>query len=133
MAQDAADIARPLIAQLEAAWNAADGAAFSAPFTADADFVAIRGDYHRTREMIAHGHQAIFDTIYKGSTVRYELLQARMLADAVIVAHARSNLQAPAGPLAGQHSAIATLVLTREGESWRIAAFHNTQVATTGR
>src|ERR687893_2365 len=99
MALDVVNIARPLVAELEAAWNAADGRAFSTPFTEDADFVAIRGDYHRTREAIAHGHQAIFDTIYKGSTVRYELLHARMLADEVIIAHAQSFLQAPAGPL----------------------------------
>ncbi len=132
MAQDAVDIARPLVGELEAAWNAADGRAFGAPFTADAEFVAIRGDYHRTRETIAHGHQAIFDTIYKGSTVRYELLDARKLTDDVVVAHARSSLQAPTGPLMGHHNFMMTLVLAREGETWRIAAFHNTLVAAAG-
>ena len=132
MAQDVVNIARPLVAELEAAWNAADGRAFSTPFTEDADFVAIRGDYHRTREAIAHGHQAIFDTIYKGSTVRYELVDARMLTDDVVVAHARSSLQAPTGPLMGHHNSMMTLVLAREGETWRIAAFHNTLVATDG-
>ena len=132
MAQDAVEIARPVVAELEAAWNAADGRAFGAPFTADAEFVAIRGDYHRTRETIAQGHQAIFDTIYKGSTVRYELLDARKLTDDVVVAHARSSLQAPTGPLMGRHNSTMTLVLAREGEIWRIAAFHNTLVAAAG-
>ena len=48
-------IARDLIQQLEDGWNAADGEAFGDAFTEDADFVAIRGDYHRSREAIAKG------------------------------------------------------------------------------
>ena len=59
-----------IVKELEASWNAADGARFGLPFTEDADFVTIRGEHVRTREAIAAGHQAIFDTIYKGSVVR---------------------------------------------------------------
>ena len=62
-------IAGDLIKQLEDAWNAADDQAFGEPFTKDADFVAIRGDYHKTREAIAGGHQGIFNTIYKDSRI----------------------------------------------------------------
>ena len=62
-------IACGLINQLEDSWNAADGEAFGEAFTEDADFVAIRGDYHQRREAIARGHHAIFNSIYKGSRV----------------------------------------------------------------
>ena len=91
--------------------------------------MAIRGDHHRTREAIAHGHRAIFDTIYRGSKVRYELAQARRLTDDVILAHNAATLDAPSGPLAGTHQATATLVLVRTPDGWRIAAFHNTLVS----
>lgn len=87
--------------RLETAWNAADGAAFAAPFTPDADFVAIRGDLHTGAEAIAAGHQAIFDSIYAGSTLEYAVLQARELGEGVIVGHVRGTLNAPTGPLAG--------------------------------
>jgi hypothetical protein len=40
----------------------------------------------------------------------------------------RAHLNAPTGPLAGQHSSTLTLVLLRSGEKWKIAAFHNTLV-----
>lgn len=43
------DISRTVIEQLESAWNAADGAAFGAPFAPDADFVTIRGELHSGR------------------------------------------------------------------------------------
>ncbi len=68
-------IVSDLVAELEEAWNAADGARFARPFADDADFVNIRGEHLRTREVIAKGHQAIFDTIYAGSVVRYQVTQ----------------------------------------------------------
>ena len=125
------EIVRRTLARLSDAWNAGNGSAFGAPFAEDADFVAIRGDHHHGREAIAQGHQAIFDTIYRGSTVAYTLLQARALADGVILAHAHGALQAPTGPLAGEHTSTVTLVLVRldQESDWRIAAFHNTLVA----
>ena len=111
---------------LETAWNGSDGPAFAAPFAADADFVNIRGEHFRGRMAIAEGHTAIFRTIYSGSTVRFTLERARPLRPDVAVAHVRSVLDAPRGPLAGRHGACFSLVLTKERGAWEIAAFHNT-------
>ena len=120
-------IVADIVRELESAWNAADGDAFARPFAEDADFVNIRGEHHRTRENIAKGHQAIFNTVYKGSVVRLELAALRELAPGVLLGHVKSVLKAPTGPLAGEHSALFSIVLVREGPDWRIAAFHNTQ------
>ena len=62
-----------MVYQLEGAWNAADGAAFAALFTDDADFIHILGGYYAGRAAIEAGHRMIFGTIYKGSTVRYSV------------------------------------------------------------
>jgi uncharacterized protein (TIGR02246 family) len=126
---DPKSIADSVMKRLQDAWNAADGPAFGAPFAPDADFVNIRGDLHSGREAIAAGHQQIFDTIYAGSTLRYTLLRARELDDGVILAHVRGKLNVPAGPLAGETNALASLVLVRDGDDHRVAAFHNTVVA----
>jgi len=129
MAAGAENVARELIDRLEQAWNEADGRAFGKPFTADADFVDIRGEYHRGQEAIAAGHQAIFDSIYKGSSIEYRLSRARELSESVILARSTADLRVPAGPLAGEHSAVQSLVLVRGDEEWKIAGFHNTLVA----
>jgi uncharacterized protein (TIGR02246 family) len=128
---DPKSIAENVIRKLEDAWNASDGAAFSAPFAPDADFVNIRGELHTGGEAIAAGHQQIFDTIYAGSTVRYALLQARELKERVILAHMGATLNVPEGPLAGEINALASLVLVGDGDDGehRVAAFHNTVVA----
>jgi uncharacterized protein (TIGR02246 family) len=121
-------IVADLVGELEKAWNAADGAGFGRPFAEDADFVNIRGEHFRTREAIAKGHQGIFNTIYKGSVVRYHVAGVRAIAPGVLLAHVKSALEAPTGPLAGEHSSLFTVVLVQDQSDWRIAAFHNTLV-----
>jgi uncharacterized protein (TIGR02246 family) len=124
----AAEIAGAVARQLQDAWNAADGAAYGKPFAPDADFVTIRGELHSGRA-IAAGHQAIFDTIYRGSTVSNRVLDARSTTGDVIVAHVEAQLHVPAGPLAGDNTALGTMVLADEGDGHRIIAYHNTLVA----
>ena len=121
-------IVSDLVAELEKAWNAADGARFARPFAEDADFVNIRGELLRTREVIAKGHQTIFDTIYAGSVVRYQVAGVRTIAPAVLLGHVKATLKAPTGPLAGEHRSLFTLVLVRDHTMWNIAAFHNTLI-----
>jgi uncharacterized protein (TIGR02246 family) len=126
MASDDRAAVEALVARLEAAWNAADPAAFAAEFTADADFVNVRGDYSSGRDAIAHGHAAIWQSIYAGSTIRYSLARLRPLGPGVLVAHLDAHLRVPTGPLAGEIIAIPSLVLVDEDRAWRIASFHNT-------
>lgn len=128
---DVAAVAAPIFQQLEDAWNSADGAAFGAAFTEDGDFVNIRGEHHRGAVAIGHGHQAIFDSIYKGSTVEYRPEHARSVAPGIIVALAGATLEVPAGPLAGVHDARMTVVIAEEDGRWLVTAFHNTLVSGT--
>ena len=129
MNSDGERIVSDVVGKLEEAWNTADGAAFAWPFAEDADFVNVRGEHLRTREVIATGHQGIFNTIYAGSVVRYEVAGVRAIAPAVLLAHVKAALTVPIGPLAGEHSALFTLVLVQNQNAWSIAAFHNTFVA----
>ena len=125
---DPTTIATTILQQLERAWNDADGAAFGAPFADESDFVDIRGGHHRGKAEIAHGHQAIFDSIYAGSTVRFRLDVARPVAGGIL-AVATSTLDAPSGPLQGINNARFTMVIAEQGDDWRVASFHNTLVA----
>ena len=130
---DAAVVAAGLVfGRLEQAWNQADGEAFGRPFTADADFVDIRGDHHRGRPAIAAGHQAIFDTVYAGSSVRFDVEGARTVAPGVVVAVIGSTMTAPTGPLQGTNHARMTAVLVEDVDGWAVAAFQNTLRAPQG-
>jgi uncharacterized protein (TIGR02246 family) len=127
---DLAWAAQAITQRLERAWNDADGAAFGEPFGIEADFVTIRGDLHTGRDVIATGHQQIFDTVYAGSTVAYRVEQARALDDRLVLAHIRATLNVPGGPMAGEHATIITAVLVKRDDGYEITAFHNTQIAS---
>ena len=115
-----------LVASLEAAWNAGDADAFSAPFTADADFVNIRAEHYRGRAAVAAGHAAILRTVYAGSTNHYTVETARLLHADVALVHVEAVLDVPSGPLAGRTRALFSMVLVRVALAWQIASFHNT-------
>ncbi len=116
-------------AALERAWNAGDGGAYATPFAPDCDFTDVRGARHHGADAVAGGHQAIFDSIYRGSTVRYEVTSTRQLADGVLLVQADAALEVPAGPLAGSSRAASTAVLVQDGGQWRAVLMHNTLVA----
>ena len=116
---------RENVRQLEAGWNAKSGAAFAKPFADDADYVVINGTQIKGREAIAEGHQRIFDTVYKDSTLTLSVKQVRMLRADVAVVHVSAHLKSGAQ----EADAVITLVMTKENGAWKIAAFQNTSVA----
>ena len=123
-------LATGTFAALERAWNAADGPGYGAPFADEADFVNVRGEHHRGGpDYIGAAHQGIFDSIYAGSTVSYEVDVARTLSPGVVLAVASATLDAPSGPLQGVNRARITVVMTELDGRWVISAFHNTLVA----
>ena len=124
MSADPTTVATAIVEQLEQAWNAGDGAAFGAPFAAESDFVDIRGGHHRGDAAIARGHQALFDSIYAGSKVRYALEVARPIAGGGVLAVVGATLDAPHGPMQGVNHARFTMVIAKDG----VTAFHNTLV-----
>jgi uncharacterized protein (TIGR02246 family) len=125
---DPAAVAGHLFDHMAEAWNRADGAGFAEVYEDDATFVNILGVEHRGVAAIAHGHQAIFDTIYAGSTVRYEVEDARLVAPGCVVANVAAVLHVPAGPFAGIRNARITGTIVRRDDRWAVAAFHNTLV-----
>ena len=79
-------IVAAIVAELETAWNAADGDAFA----------------------------------------RFQVAAVRSIAPGVTLAHVKSVLNVPAGPLAGEHHALFSMVIAQSAAGWSIASFHNT-------
>src|SRR3954449_8657147 len=99
MTTDPTAVATAALHLLEGGWNASDGLRYGAAFAEDSDFVTVRGEHIRGSRLIADGHQRIFDTVYRGSTVQLEVDHATQIAPDVVLAVATSTLDAPSGPL----------------------------------
>ena len=109
------------------AWNAGDDTAFARCFTTDADFVNIFALHVVGREAVAKQHRFIFDSIYRNSRNAFSVVEARALADGVVLAHIAADLRVTDGPLAGEVKTLASAVLVRDGGDWLITSFHNTR------
>jgi uncharacterized protein (TIGR02246 family) len=128
-AQDEAAI-RAVVKGVEDGWNAHDGKAFAAGFAPDADYVVVNGMYIKGRDAIAQGHTQIFTTFYKESRNAATVKGVRFLRPDVAVVHVEWNLEvSPGGEKA---RAMNTIVMTKDGGKWSIAAVHNTPVMPPG-
>ena len=121
-----------LVYQLEAAWNAADGAAFAASFSDDADFVHILGGYYTGRAAIEAGHRMIFGTIYKGSTVHYSVEKIRFVRPDVALVFLRQHLEFFEGGESRELDARPTAIAENVDGAWKIAAMQNTRISEAG-
>ena len=121
-------VAQGVMTRLEEAWNAADGAAFAEPFSADADFVAIRGDLHTGSTAIAEGHQQIFDTIYRDTHNVATVQGIRFHGTDVAIVHVGWQLTFRQDQAV--HKSMCTMMMAKSSDAWSIIAFQNTPVVS---
>jgi uncharacterized protein (TIGR02246 family) len=117
-----------LVAALEDAWNRGDAAAFAAAFTPDAYFVHILGHHGAGRDAIRAGHNAIFTTIYRGSTTRIEVEDVRFPMPDVALLRLKNHLDYGDGGLPRRVVSRPSVVLTRRDGAWQIELMHNTLI-----
>ncbi len=121
---------REVIAAVEAGWNAGDGSMFAAPFAEDADYVIVDGRYIKGRQVIAQGHQGLFDSIYRDSHNVATVRGIRLIGDDVAIAHVEWRLTFQQDEAVRKGQAITTMVMLRANGIWNITAFQNTSVVS---
>jgi uncharacterized protein (TIGR02246 family) len=121
---------RNLFAELAAAWNRADGAAFGALFTDDANYIDVTGTRTCGGAAIGRMHQQLWNTFLKGS-----MLESSSDADIqFITPDVAIVIVTGAARLAGQPTApadrqsINTNIVVKQNGTWRIRAFQNNRV-----
>ena len=120
---------RDLYRRLLDGWNEGSGAAFAAPFAEDGDLVAFDGTHFEGREEISSFHQELFDRWMKGTRLVGEVTDVRFVGPDVAVVHAvGSTVMRGKTEPSPERDSIQTLVATREGDGWRLAAFQNTRI-----
>ncbi len=119
---------RANVEQMVKGWNMKSGAEFAKPFAENADYVVINGTHIKGRADNAKGHQGIFDTIYKDSSLVAIVKQIRFLRPDVVVVHVESNLTFKNNGAEQKGNGKITMVMIRENGKWEIAAFQNTAI-----
>lgn len=123
---------RTLVSHLEDCWNRADAKGFAGVFAEDADFIHILGGYYNGRAAVEAGHRMIFETIYKNSVNKWELIKIRPLTDDSALVFTLSRLEFNQGPNRVTMQARPTITAERRDGKWQIAAFQNTLIKDLG-
>jgi uncharacterized protein (TIGR02246 family) len=120
---------RDLHRRLMDAWNQNSGAAFAHLFTEDGDLVGFDGHHLKGRSEIGPFHQRLFDKWLKGSRLVGKVEDVRFLSPDVALMHVVGGtiMRGKSEPSPSRDS-IQTLVATRQGGEWRLAAFQNTRL-----
>ena len=121
-----------IIKNLADAWAAGDGKKWADQFTDDVDYTVWNGRYLTGREENRRGHQQLFDTIYKDSTINPEIIKIRFLRDDVAVVHLKSGNRKNGKQLEDVPLVRPLLVLSKEQQKWRIVVLQNTPVIYDG-
>lgn len=125
---------RALYEQLMDGWNKGSGEFFAAPFAEHGDLIGFDGTHLKGRREIASFHQPLFDKWLKGTRLVGRVKAVRFLNPDVAVMHAIGGtvMRGKSQP-APERDSIQTLVATKCGGEWQIAAFQNTRVRPMGR
>jgi len=124
---------RANVEQMSKGWNMKSGPEFAKPFADDSDYVVINGAHIKGRAGNAAGHQQIFDTIFKNSSLVLVVESIRYLFNEVAIVHVRSELRVDKADPATLGSGRITMVMKKIHTKWEIAAFQNTEIERFGR
>lgn len=130
---DAIEELQPTFDALSQAWKNGDGEAFAQWCTDDVDFINLLGIHVKGRDAVVDLHAKVFEGPYRGSTVTFTIESVRAIAPDAVLAIVPSRIDAPTGPVKGTVLSIASILLVRDGERWKLANFHNTRREATQR
>jgi uncharacterized protein (TIGR02246 family) len=107
-------------------WDAGDGASYGELFADDGDCIAFDATHLKGRQRIAHHHQALFETVLKGSRLVFEgLPQIRFLDRDIAVMHAMCSVHLLHDRANPTRQSPQTYVLVRGSQGcWYIAGLH---------
>ena len=123
-----------ILGRQSTAWCAGDAAAFTADTADDVIFTNIIGMFSIGRALFLEQHARIFSTIYKGSTLKQDLVAITAIRpDVAIVDTLALVTNAPHHPpgielIDGAVRTRLEQVMVMNAGKWQVAAFHNVAV-----
>ena len=126
---------RALIVEMTEGFNRHDAKAATRMYTPDADFVTVRGEAFRGTADFEKGLAAILATRAKDAMLKTLDVRVRFIRPDVALAHVTNELGglvSPDGQQLPAQKELSIRVFVKDGDDWRVAAFHNTMIRPFG-
>jgi uncharacterized protein (TIGR02246 family) len=116
--------------EIEDGWNRFDLDAYAPYYTVDATYITRGGAYLQGRDAIKDSHRTVWADAMRGWRLAIEPIFVRPIGDDHVFAHARLLFTKAPGEPPFEES-LATVLLARTPEGYRIQAAQTTAVAQT--
>src|SRR5215470_2540267 len=116
---------RSIGTQIQDAWNKKDARMLADLWLTDGDYVSSTGRTATGRAEVEKAFAAQWAGLYKGTKLTHTLTSVRFLRKDVAIADGAfeiSGMKDPTGKSQATRSGLSTLVATRKGERWYVAA-----------
>ena len=126
---------RKIIVEMTESFNKHDASAATRMYTADADFVTVRGERAKGSSNIEKQLATIFATRAKDATQRTLNMTIRFIRPDIAIAHVTnelSGLVTADGQKPPPHQELSIRIFEKESRLWRVTAFHNTMISPFG-
>jgi uncharacterized protein (TIGR02246 family) len=124
-----------ILDQQAADWNRGDSAAWSAPFSEDADFVNIRGDAFHGRAAIIEQHRRILSGPFLGSHSTITIRQCTEISPGIALVETVHEVTGfkflPPGIVPTSEGVLKTrmkYIAVKQGDAWHFVAAQNTAI-----
>jgi uncharacterized protein (TIGR02246 family) len=138
LAQERADetAIRTIIKDEIAAWNKGDAVAYGRHFAVDGTCTNILGVFYKGHEAFVRGHDQIFKTIFRRSTLQQDIVSLQFVrpdvavVDVLTAVTRMQKLSSRSDSLDAKGRLRTRLlqVIAKIGEEWKIVAYHNVEV-----
>ena len=116
---------RAIANQLDDAWNKGDAKMLAHLFLTDGDYVSSTGRTARGRAEVERAFEQQWAGLYKGTRIKVTTTTVHFLRkDIAIVdgAFEVTGMRDPSGKVLGPRSGLATIVVSKKGDRWYVAA-----------
>ena len=127
MDDDPRQVAQAIIDRIDDAWEN-EGSVPPDVLTEEALYTNMAGRFFRGWRDIVEGTRDVKAT-FKTRVTSRELVDAKRLAEGVILAHVVSTAIIPEGPRSGESAGHQLYVIVWDTNAWRVAAYQNTRIA----
>lgn len=118
---------RNIVTTMQKGWNTKDGKMFASGFAPVHNYVVVNGMYLSsiTQEGTARGHQNIFNTVYKTTSLELKIDKVSFINPELAMTYVLGATYDQAASIPENPGVIISMLFEKKNDEWKIISFHN--------
>ncbi|MBD2701175.1 SgcJ/EcaC family oxidoreductase [Spirosoma sp. BT702] len=119
-----------ILSTMQKGWNAKSGQTFASVFDSKHDYVVVNGIYLSgiTPEANAHGHQQLFNTVYRTNVLILKLDKIRFVRPDLVLMHVLGATYEQGKTVPVDPAVVISMLVEKKNDIWKVVSFHNCNI-----